>query len=114
MIEKGEVSEWGYHINSIDNFLKGTKNEFYISNWGDADIDKVSSYDVRSGYERKLYIDIDTKDYSIVVSLGKDNVVNVKSKDGKFIGDMQHLNEDCLEAQIEELIFKNYEKLEKL
>ena len=114
LIEKGDVKEWGYHINSIDNFLKGTKNEFYVTEFGEAKIDKLSSYDIRSGGERRLYIDIDTRDYTIIVSLGATNAVLVKSKDGKFIGDMQHVDEDCMENQIEEIIFRKYDKLEKL
>lgn len=115
LIDKGDISEWGYHIFSIDNFLKGTKNELYINNLGQAaKIDNISYYDIRPGSERRLYIDIDTRDYEICVSLGQSNCVLVKSKDGKFIGDMKHVNEDCLETQIEEIIYRNFDKLEKL
>lgn len=115
LIDKGDINEWGYHIFSIDNFLKGTKNELYIENYGSAaKIDNISSYDIRTGSERRLYIDIDTRDYEICVSLGQSNCVLVKSKDGKFIGDMKHVDEDCLETQLEEIIYRNFDKLEKL
>jgi hypothetical protein len=113
-IDKGEASEWGHHINSIDKYIKNTANDFYIEDWESCTIDKISSYDIHKGVSRRLYIDIETDKNNITISLGKTNSILIKSKDGKFIGDLHYNDEDCLDKQITEIINKSYKKLERL
>lgn len=113
-IDKGEISEWFYHILSIDNFLKGKRNFMKVENSGIDIIDEISNYSLVKSTERNLLIDLETKEYVVKIKLGKTNSMEI-TKRNDFTKIMDFQNEDCLFKQLQEIfLFENFELLERL
>lgn len=114
--EKDNCRDWVLHANSIDNFLKSTKNYFFVEKEDTLyEIDEVSSIIVKQGSERNITTTVYTDNYTYKIILdyvkGANRVQIIK--DNKVIGDSV-FKEDCLEKQLESIVNKNYNKLEKL
>jgi hypothetical protein len=108
-IEKGEISEWAYHIISIDNYIKKTNNQLDIVLPGNYILDSISECSIQFGNERKLkiYITTDTHQFNIVLGKTSNSIYNGKTT--------LEFNEDCLGKQITDILdnIKNT-KLERL
>lgn len=115
-IDKGDISEWMYHIVSIDNYLKNTKKSLYTNEQGIHILDDISVVNIQQvNNYRSLYIDIETDKSIFKLSLGKNNMIHVITKDGKYIATQTCVNEDCLESQIESTILGSHNNyLERL
>ena len=111
-VEKGEASEWGHHIVSLDNFLKNQSSDMVIDKFGIHQKENSVINLVKSD-ERKLLIDVETTTSSLRFSLGKDNEVTIITKDN-FEGYAKHKNEDCLELQVQSILKRMYDILEKV
>lgn len=109
IIEKGEISEWAYHIISIDNYIKKTNNQLEIKLPGEYVLDNISNCSILFGKERKLKIEITTDKNQFNIYLGKtSNIIDTGDTSLEF-------KEDCLEKQIKDVLnnIKNT-KLERL
>ena len=73
----------------------------------------ISVINLVKSTERKLLIDVETNMNSIRFSLGRDNEVTIISKDN-FEGYVKHKNEDCLEIQVQSILKRMYDILEKV
>jgi hypothetical protein len=115
VVEKGDPKEWGYHIVSIDNFLRNTNNFRDINDFGIYRIDHISDISLKLGSARKLSIDISTNYYNYHVNLGLTNSISAIHNNTKEIIEREFINEDCLMMQLQS-IFKdtNELKLERI
>jgi hypothetical protein len=113
-IDSGDISEWAYHILSIDNYLKKTNNQLYIKEPGEYNIDQVSYVSIQRASERSLNIDITTDQYTIHINLGKNNIVNITNKETNEIFNLEYEQEDCLGKQIKNIINSDTTILERL
>jgi len=113
-IDRGEISEWFYHILSIDNFLKGKINFMNVEDNGTGILDDVSNYSLTKNENRNLLIDLETKEYVVKIKLGKTNSLEI-TKRNDFTKILDFQNEDCLFKQLQEIfLFENFELLERL
>lgn len=112
-IEKGEISEWTYHIISLDNFLQKRNTRMIVQDEGTYRIDESSGFVIKRSEERNLIIYLQADSEEIVITLGKHNILEY-SEDGD-IRKIEFQNEDCLFKQLREIfIFKNNKVLERL
>lgn len=102
-LDKGEISEWGHHVISIDNYIKNSKNEWYVSKSGSYIIDNISN--VRIGFSaiRDLKTIIKTKDETILLKFGMTNSVHIKNNHG-VDAYSSFENEDCITSQLKDII----------
>jgi hypothetical protein len=113
-IEKGLISEWIPHIMSIDNYIKGSDNQFYVSNAGSYLIDKISSFRIKHGEMRELKTIVKTADETIVLTFGANNSIHIKSKHGVDAFSTFE-NEDCITSQLKDIIINTENlRLERL
>jgi len=112
-IEKGEISEWCYHIISLNNFLRKNNNRMIVREEGTYRIDESSDFVIKRSENRNLVIYLQTDSYEIKITLGKSNILEyTEDKDNRKI---EFQNEDCLLKQLQEIfIFKNNKVLERL
>lgn len=113
-VDAGSISEWAYHILSIDNYLKNTNNQLYIQELGEYNIDQISSILIQRSTERSFGIEITTDQYDIIVNLGKNNTVAIKNKQTDEVFNLEYKQEDCLGKQIKDIINLDTSKLERL
>lgn len=113
-IDSGLISEWAYHILSIDNYLKKANNRLYIHEPGEYDIDQISSISIQWSNERSLSIELETDQHNIHIDLGKNNKVSIKNKQTDDIFNLEYEQEDCLEKQIKDVINSDTTILERL
>jgi hypothetical protein len=113
-VDSGHISEWAYHILSIDNYLKNTNNQLYIQEQGEYDIDQISSISIQRANVRSLEIEVTTDQHDIHITLGKNNKVVIKNKQTNNIINLEYEQEDCLGKQIKDVINSNIKKLERL
>lgn len=109
VLDKAEVSEWIPHIISIDNYVRGTSNEYYNSDIGTHRIDDKSSFTITKGM-RNLNTTIETFNEIINLYFGITNQVLIVSKQENMSAQAGYQNEDCLTNQLKD-IFTNNEKL---
>lgn len=76
-VEKGDISEWVYHIISIDNFLKNTNNRIYVQDEGTYRIDNKSDFVIKRSENRNLKIYLQSDSYNLKISLGKNNIMEI-------------------------------------
>jgi hypothetical protein len=113
-IEKGEISEWAYHILSIDNYLKNTNNQLYIKDQGDYNIDSISHVSIKKSTKRSLVIELTTDHYDIHINLGNNNKVDIKNRETDELFNLTYEQEDCLGKQINSVINSDTTILERL
>ena len=114
IIDSGDISEWAYHILSIDNYLKKTNNQLYIQEPGEYNIDQISYASIHRGSERSLKIEVTTDQYNIHVTLGKNNTVAITNKETNDNFNLEYEQEDCLGKQIKSVINSDTTILERL
>lgn len=102
-LDKGLISEWGHHLISIDNYIKNSKNEWYVTKSGSYIIDNISNIRIGFSTIRDLKTIIKTKDETIVLNFGLTNSVHIKSNHGVDAYSCFE-NEDCLTSQLKDII----------
>lgn len=114
-VEKGDPKEWGYHVLSIDNFIKNTDKYLDVCDFGFHRLDAVSDLILKQGSPRKLSIDIITTQYNYYITLGSTNTISAVHNTTKEVIEREFVNEDCLNSQLQS-IFKdtNVLKLERI
>ena len=112
-IEKGEVSEWAYHIISLNNFLKEKCDRMIITDEGTYRIDENSDFVIKKSEKRNLCIYIQSDSHNLKISLGKNNTIEIS--EGADTRKIEFQNEDCLFKQLREIfVFKNNKVIERL
>lgn len=100
---ESNIKEWGYHIASIDNYIRNTNNMFFITDPNAYKIDHITSIKIDIAEQRKLDIKIATFGKEIEINLGKMNIITFKGLKGieyfEFYDD-----EDCLDKQIKGIL----------
>ena len=102
-LDKGLISEWGHHLISIDNYIKNSKNEWYVTKSGSYIIDNISTIRIGFSTIRDLKTIIKTKDETIVLNFGLTNSVHIKSNHGVDAYSCFE-NEDCITSQLKDII----------
>jgi hypothetical protein len=97
------VSEWGYHIASIDNYIRDKNNMFIVTEQTPYKIDHVSSFKIELAEERNLSIKLATFGKEIDISLGKMNMISFSGKQGIEYFEFYD-EEDCLGKQIKGIL----------
>jgi hypothetical protein len=113
-IDSGLISEWAYHILSIDNYLKKASNQLYIQEPGEYNIDQISSVSIQRTDKRSLLIELETDQHNIHIDLGKNNKISITNKQTDDIFNLDYEQEDCLGKQIKDVINSNTTILERL
>jgi hypothetical protein len=114
IIEKGEISEFLYHIASIDSYLRKTDTQIYHNETGKYTIDENSKLNIIRGQDRLLNIKLETKLYKAELNLGKENHLSLKNKETKTIYTMSSFREDFLGKMILDTLTNTKNKLERL
>lgn len=114
-VEKG-ISEWVYHINSLDNYIRNVNNEFYADTPGEYVIDKDAKFSIQIGSKRILEINVTTELHDIHIILEQDNQAQITHKQTGNIIEMKRERQDCLNDQIKDIVanITNITKLERL
>ena len=107
-IDRNNISEWAYHIISIDNYIRQLDNQFYIKEAGEYTIDNVSNVAIRVGSTRTLNIKIKTETTEADINLGKTNSISIGNEY------FEYPDEDCLSKQISKIFANETEILERL
>jgi hypothetical protein len=113
-VDSDNISEWAYHILSIDNYLKNTNNQLYIQEPGEYNIDQISSVSIQRADKRSLLIELETDQHNIHIDLGKNNKISITNKQTDDIFNLDCEQEDCLGKQIKSVINSDTTILERL
>jgi hypothetical protein len=114
-IERDFVSDYLYHLASIDGYIKKKQVEIYNNEYGKYDIDNISSYTVTKSPYRLFKIHIQSSLYDATFKIGKyNNMIMVpRGTDQKII--MTTYGEDTVEKMIHNILETNSKtKLERL
>jgi len=114
IIEKGEISEFLYHIASIDSYLRKTNTQIYHNESGKYKIDENSKLNIIRGQNRLLNIKLETNLYKAELNIGKDNHLSLRNKETKAIYTMSSFKEDFLGKMILDALTNTKNKLERL
>ena len=106
-IENDNVSEFLYHVSSLDGYLRKKQTEIYNNNFGSYDIDDISSYSIVESPYRILKIQIQSCLYDATFKIGAYNNVVMKQKDSKQKIIMTSYSEDNLGKMIYNVLEKN-------
>jgi hypothetical protein len=110
-IEQDNVSEYLYHIASLDSYLKNKNVEIYHNEYGEYIIDDVSTVNTSKQFQRKLKIQIETELYTGEFIITKAmNSMTMKSKRDKQKIIMSSHGEDTVSKMINEIV-SNEKKL---
>jgi hypothetical protein len=83
-IERNTVSEYLYHIASLDSYLKNKNVEIYHNEYGEYIIDDISTVNISKQFQRRLKIQIETELYTGEFIITKAmNSMTMKSKRDK-------------------------------
>jgi len=113
-VDSDNISEWAYHILSIDNYLKKSNNQLYVQEPGEYEIDQISSMLIQGSNQRNLKIEVVTDQYDIKIELGKNNKIAIKNKERDDSFNLEYKQEDCLGKQIKSIANLDTTKLERL
>ena len=114
-IERDFVSDYLYHLASIDGYIKKKQIEIYNNEYGKFDIDNISSYTVTKSPYRLFKIQIQSSLYDATFKIGKyNNMVMVpRGTEQKII--MTTYGEDTVGKMIYNVFEKDSKiKLERL
>lgn len=100
---ESNVKEWGYHIASIDNYLRDKKNMFIVMDPNSYKIDHVTSFKIDLGETRSLITKVITFGKEIEISLGHTNMITFKNSKGIEYFEF-YTDEDCLNKQIQGIL----------
>lgn len=98
-----EISEWVYHIASIDNYVRDKKNLFITNEPNSYKIDHVSSFRIDKSDNRSLKMVVTTFGKEIEITLGETNIISFKDKNGIEYFEFYD-QEDCLDKQIKGIL----------
>ena len=114
-IERDSVSEYLYHLSSIDGFLRKKKTEIYNNEFGTNTIDDVSSYSVVKSPYRLFKINIESSLYDATFKIGTYNSMSMRPKNSKQKIVMTAYSEDTVGKMIYNTLEKNSKiKLERI
>ena len=114
-IERDFVSDYLYHLASIDGYIKKKQVEIYNNEYGKFDIDNISSYTVTKSPYRLFKIQIQSSLYDATFKIGKYNnmVMIPRGTEQKII--MTTYGEDTVGKMIYNVFEKDSKiKLERL
>jgi hypothetical protein len=114
-IERDMVSDYLYHLASIDGYIKRKQVEIYNSEYGKFNIDDISSYNVIKSPYRLFKIHIQSSLYDATFKIGKYNnmVMIPRGTEQKII--MTTYGEDTVGKMIYNILETNSKpKLERL
>ena len=104
-IERNTVSEYMYHIASIDSYLKNKNVEIYHNDFGEYDIDDVSTVNISKQFQRRLKIQIETELYTGEFIITKAvNSMTMKSKRDRQKIIMSSRGEDTVSKMISDVV----------
>lgn len=114
-IERDMVSDYLYHLASIDGYIKRKQIEIYNSEYGKFNIDDVSNYSVMKSPYRLFKIHVQSSLYDATFKIGQYNSMNMRPKtsDQKII--MTTYGEDTVGKMIHNVFEKDSKiRLERL
>jgi hypothetical protein len=114
-IERDTVSDYLYHLASIDGYIKKKQIEIYNNEYGKYNIDNISSYSVIKSPYRLFKIHIQSSLYDATFKIGKYNnmVMIPRGTEQKII--MTTYGEDTVGKMIHNILETNSKpKLERL
>lgn len=115
IIERDSVSEYLYHIASIDGFLRQTKTQIYRNDFGSFDIDENSSVTIKKGIGRILTIKLETSLYEAELIIATYSYLTLKNKQTKHTHILSTHGEDTLGKMIYDIAANPHKnKLERL
>jgi len=114
VVEKGEVREFLYHIESLDRYIKGEEIFLNENAFGTYVIDEISRVTISKGDQRNLTISIETDIHNIRILINKFTNLVVSKKDKTIIDRLTTTKEDNLGKMIFDIVRKNNLKLERL
>lgn len=94
------ISEWVYHIASIDNYIRNKNNLFLTDEPNTYNIDHISSFKIDKSNTRNLKILVVTFGKEIEISLGETNIISFKNTNGIEYFEFYD-QEDCLGKMIQ-------------
>jgi hypothetical protein len=104
-IERDTVSEYLYHIASIDSYLKNKNIEIYHNEYGEYIIDDISTVNISRQFQRRLKIQIETELYTGEFIITKAmNSMTMKSKRDKQKIIMSSRGEDTVSKMISDIV----------
>lgn len=106
-INSKDVAEWGPHIVSVDKYIRNVRNDVNINAFGKFQLSSDSYVEIYFSEIRKLIAKFETSTHHIEISFGVDNVVNVINLETTERLNFEFKNEDCLQAQLENIFIKN-------
>lgn len=110
-IERDTVSEYLYHIASLDSYIKNKNVEIYHNECGEYIIDDISTVNISKQFQRRLKIQIETELYAGEFIITKAmNSMTMKSKRDKQKIIMSSMGEDTVSKMINEIV-SNEKKL---
>jgi len=115
-IERDTVSEYLYHIASLDSYLKNKNVELYHNDFGEYVIDDISTVHISQRFQRKLKIQIETELYTGEFIIAKAmNSMTMKSKRNKQKIIMSSRGEDTVGKMISDIVSNDKKiRLERL
>lgn len=115
IIERDSVSEYLYHIASIDGFLRQTKTQIYRNDFGSFDIDENSKVTIKKGIGRILTIKLETTLYEAELIISTYSYLTLKNKQTKHSHILSSHGEDTLGKMICDIAANPHKnKLERL
>ena len=104
-IERDTVSEYLYHIASLDSYLKNKNVEIYHNEYGEYIIDDISTVNISKQFQRRLKIQIETELYTGEFIITKAvNSMTMKSKRDKQKIIMSSRGEDTVSKMISDIV----------
>jgi hypothetical protein len=104
-IERNTVSEYLYHIASLDSYLKNKNVEIYHNEYGEYIIDDISTVNISKQFQRRLKIQIETELYTGEFIITKAmNSMTMKSKRDKQKIILSSRGEDTVSKMINEIV----------
>lgn len=115
-IERDSVSEFLYHIISLDSYIKSKDVSLYVNDFGTHIIDSISTVTFNKSTKRKLTINLETVLSAVKIVLGEHNSIVIKNKnDNKTKVIVRCTREDTLYLMIRDIVLgENKLKLERL
>lgn len=104
MVVDSDVKEWGYHIASLDNYIRDKKNMFLVTSPNTYKLDDITSIRIQQKNFRDLKVYLKYDDEEIEIQLGKDNIISYKSKNRGIYYFEAYFEEDCLKKMIDGIL----------
>ena len=115
VIERDTVSEYLYHIASIDGYLRQRKTQIYRSDFGYFNIDNESNVNIVKGIDRILNIKLETRLYKAEIIISKYNHLTLENKKTEDRHIISSHGEDTVGKMMSDIVINPYKsKLERL